>query len=638
MQPGVPAPSGRAGWIGVVSAAAAIAAYVVGCLIAGVSVDVRERDATILVFGALALCILALLGWRRAMRRADAATRALAEERTRQEQAERELRDVARARDRALVRERDRFRNDLSREAARADRLERLHAAQHGWVRTLGDRVARLHHAEGGEAGFDRVRETLLEASVELLEASRGVLLTRRPHDLSGALDVVANRGVEERPAAALAARFAREPVPEGTVVRESGELGDLVAIPIHLRERFHGVLVCVGRRGAFARHEDQALDALGDHVGAILQTERANAELRASYEGALRMLSEAVDARDPQLHGHSAEVARFAERIGRRLEIEPDERRLLSLASLLHDVGTIAVSERVLLKPGPLNPQEREVVELHPRIGAQVVSQVPSLRPLAPAILHHHERYDGTGYPNGLSGDDIPAPARLIAVADAFSAMMHDRPHRSRRSLDEACAVLEREAGTQFDPEMVRLLVEEVRGDPALVEDARREAAALDSIPLLGTGVGALTDNVTLLPSHRAFRDAIDSAARNSEMTGVPFIVAMVQLLELAQINRTEGYSAGDELLQACGKAMDRLAVRLGGVAGRDGGARLGLLVPRTGERDVRDVTTRVTRELGAARAVRVATAVWRAGDTGEALVRRALRRLADPSPSTPG
>jgi diguanylate cyclase (GGDEF)-like protein len=178
----------------------------------------------------------------------------------------------------------------------------------------------------------------------------------------------------------------------------------------------------------------------------------------------------------------------------------------------------------------------------------------------------------------------------------------------------------------------MVRLLVEEVRADPDLVEGARREAAEVASIPLLGVGVGALTDNLTLLPSHRAFRDAIAYAARNSEVTGVPFTIVLVRLLELKRINRREGYSAGDELLQACGRSLDRLAVRLGAIAGRDGGARLGLLVPRTDQREARELAARVTGEMGAARAVRVATAVWRPGDTGEAIVRRALRRLAEP------
>jgi diguanylate cyclase (GGDEF)-like protein len=213
---------------------------------------------------------------------------------------------------------------------------------------------------------------------------------------------------------------------------------------------------------------------------------------------------------------------------------------------------------------------------------------------------------------------------------------MTHARPHRAAHSVDEACAVLERGAGSQFDPEMVRLLVEEVRGDPDLVAGARREAEQQESIPLLGAGVGALTDNLTLLASHRAFRDAIADAARSSEMTGVPFTVLLVKLLELKRVNRREGYSAGDALLQACGRSLDRIAVRRGATAGRDGGGRLGLLVPQADERDARELATTVSREMGAARAVRIVTVVWRPGDTGEALVRRALRRLAEPGSET--
>src|SRR6476620_11485389 len=158
MQPGVSAPAGRAGWIGAALATTAIAAYVVVCLVAGVSIDVRERDSAILIFGALALIAVALVGWRRAMRRADAAVRALEEERTRHAQAEREVRDVSRARDLALVRERDRFRND------------------------------RMHREEGGEGDIDRVREVLLGTSLELSGATKGILITRRRGDVGGHL------------------------------------------------------------------------------------------------------------------------------------------------------------------------------------------------------------------------------------------------------------------------------------------------------------------------------------------------------------------------------------------------------------------------------------------------------------------
>jgi HD-GYP domain-containing protein (c-di-GMP phosphodiesterase class II) len=461
MQPGVSAPASRAGWIGAASATAAIAAYVVVSLVAGVSVDVRERDSAILIFGALALAAAALVGWRRAVARADAAVHRLEEERTRQAQAERELRDVARARDLALVRERDRFRNDLSREEARADGLERLHTAERRWHAALRDRVEGMHRQEGGEGDLDRVREVLLASSLELSGATKGMLITRRPGDVGGHLDVVAAQGVEPAAGEAQAERFAAEPVSPGTVIREQGELGDTVVIPIPQRDRFHGVLIAAGRRGGFAEHDDAVLVALGEHLGAILQAERLNAELRESYVGALHMLAEAIDAKDPRLHGHSAEVARFAEAMGRRLEVEPDEQRLLSLASLLHDVGTVGVSERVLLKPGPLNAQEREVVEEHPRIGARVVAQVPALRPLVPAILHHHERYDGEGYPDRLAGRDIPLASRILTVADAYVAMTEDRQYRRARPRFEVDHEFRDCSGLQFDPYVVEALRE---------------------------------------------------------------------------------------------------------------------------------------------------------------------------------
>jgi HD-GYP domain-containing protein (c-di-GMP phosphodiesterase class II) len=123
---------------------------------------------------------------------------------------------------------------------------------------------------------------------------------------------------------------------------------------------------------------------------------------------------------------------------------------------SLLHDLGKIGISERILLKPAALTPEERGVIELHPRIGHRLVERVEALEPIADAILHHHERWDGGGYPDGLAGEDISLEARIICVADSFSAMTADRPYRRRMPLDEACAELERCAGTQFDPRVV--------------------------------------------------------------------------------------------------------------------------------------------------------------------------------------
>ena len=204
-------------------ATAAIAAYVVVCLVAGVSVDVRERDSAILIFGALAL--VPWRSWAGAGRWGGPMSPCArsTEERTRQAQAERELRDVARARDLALVRERDRFRNDLSREEARAERARapphrrrRLHAA-------MRDRVDGMHRQEGGEGDLDRVREVVGIPRWSCPAPRGGCCITRRPRDVGGHLDVVAAQGVSRPPREAQAERFAAEPIPAGTVIRETG-------------------------------------------------------------------------------------------------------------------------------------------------------------------------------------------------------------------------------------------------------------------------------------------------------------------------------------------------------------------------------------------------------------------------------
>ncbi len=179
---------------------------------------------------------------------------------------------------------------------------------------------------------------------------------------------------------------------------------------------------------------------------------------------------------------GHGEEVASYVTAVADRLGLEPRRREELVYAALLHDLGKIAISESILLKPSELSAEERGVIQLHPRIGAELVRQVAALRAIGPAVEHHHERWDGTGYPGGLAADAIPVEARVLAVADAFSAMTADRPYRAALSFDEACAELERCAATQFDPMCVRLFVEEARRRPpnavrpdALVPNARR-------------------------------------------------------------------------------------------------------------------------------------------------------------------
>src|SRR3954451_20994659 len=198
----------------------------------------------------------------------------------------------------------------------------------------------------------------------------------------------------------------------------------------------------------------------------------------RSARIATVRLLAQALEEKDPYLRGHSDEVSSYAASVADRMGMDDEAHDRLVLGSLLHDVGKLAIGERILLKPAELTPEERSIVEEHSAIGSRIVEHVPGLAEIAPAVLHHHERWDGRGYPHGLRGDSIPLEARIIAVADSFSAMTADRPYRRRMTLDDACAELERCAGTQFDPDVVEAFVREVRKRPPSGGEHPLEAA----------------------------------------------------------------------------------------------------------------------------------------------------------------
>ncbi len=415
----------------------------------------------------------------------------------------------------------DRANEELLEERRRLARSDDARQTERRWTEQIRGHLRRLARERGPLSESSGVPANVLPTAMGLLGASKGVLYRREP---SGALAVVHHEGFTADPAeSGIATRAAREALGTGRPVRVEdedrlngagtapvdAEIAQLLALPLGA-DGVQGVLVLANRAGGFDAHPDDVLLGLGQTVAAALEDADAREELRDAFLSTVAVLAEALEAKDRSLLVHARTTASYVGAVAGRLGLEPRRRDELVYAALLHDVGKLAISERILLKPAELTAEERQTCQLHPRVGALLVAQVPALRTIEAAILHHHERWDGDGYPDRLAEDEIPIEARIVAVADAFSAMTSDRPYRRRRSLEEACEELERCSATQFDPLVVRLFVEEVRrrppslGSPDVLDRVFADPELMrhrrEGEPILGSGALALAKALTLL------------------------------------------------------------------------------------------------------------------------------------------
>jgi putative nucleotidyltransferase with HDIG domain len=194
--------------------------------------------------------------------------------------------------------------------------------------------------------------------------------------------------------------------------------------------------------------------------------------KLEEAYVSTVKVVSAAIDARDPFTLGHSTRVAALSQKIGEAIGLSHQDLEDLEIASLLHDVGKLKTPDLVLLKDGPLDPQEHHEISNHSENGAAILSRAPSLQKFIPAVRHHHEWYNGEGYPDGLRGDDIPLFAAIIAVADAFDAMTSARPYKRALSHEEALQELTLFAGRQFNPRLVEVFHQVIESSPLIAEN----------------------------------------------------------------------------------------------------------------------------------------------------------------------
>jgi HD-GYP domain-containing protein (c-di-GMP phosphodiesterase class II) len=204
-------------------------------------------------------------------------------------------------------------------------------------------------------------------------------------------------------------------------------------------------------------------VEAIASSFGEALHRARLVADLEGAFTTALAVLTSTVEAKDDYTACHGEDVAELAERVALRMSLTVTGAREVRYAAMLHDIGKVAVPSEILLKPGPLTDEEWVVMRGHAAVGGDLVGRIDAFAHLAPAVRASHERWDGGGYPDGLSGEQIPLAARIIAACDTYDAIITDRPYRPGRSPQEACAELMRVVGAQLDSRVVDALMEEL-------------------------------------------------------------------------------------------------------------------------------------------------------------------------------
>ncbi len=219
--------------------------------------------------------------------------------------------------------------------------------------------------------------------------------------------------------------------------------------------------LVYIDRFAFLSTGQRRLVALLVATASSAVESNFLNRNLKRSYYQTIKTLANAIEARDRYTAGHTDRVYRFARIIARKMGWGVKRLSELRTGCLLHDIGKIGVPDSILNKPERLTDYERNIMMKHPEMGARILKGIPFLRPIIPFILYHHEKYDGSGYPYGLAGEEIPIEGRLLAVVDTFDAMTSDRPYRKGLPAERALAELKEFSGSQFDPEIVKLFFE---------------------------------------------------------------------------------------------------------------------------------------------------------------------------------
>jgi HD-GYP domain-containing protein (c-di-GMP phosphodiesterase class II) len=239
-----------------------------------------------------------------------------------------------------------------------------------------------------------------------------------------------------------------------------------IMAVPLVAKGKIIGVAEVLNKRRnrKFNKTDLEMFESLSNQIAVAIENAALYRELDELFLASIRAIVEAVDAKDPYTRGHSARVVEYSLVIGEAMNMKKEELKKLEISAILHDVGKIGIPDRILGKPGKLTFEEYAYMKRHPVLGSSIIEPIAELQGLIPNIMHHHERYDGTGYPRGLKGEKIPLYARIICVADSFDAITTDRPYRKKKSLKTAFSELTNNVDTQFDKKLVGIFIREYK------------------------------------------------------------------------------------------------------------------------------------------------------------------------------
>jgi HD-GYP domain-containing protein (c-di-GMP phosphodiesterase class II)/pSer/pThr/pTyr-binding forkhead associated (FHA) protein len=353
---------------------------------------------------------------------------------------------------------------------------------EHALLESAQQYLSTLHHVSDAlsrASGVEGLFDSILSAILDVTKGDRAAILMREPDAAADAdVNVVAVRartGAANAGNMVLSRTVVHDVLDDGISAFTHDALSDerygsgesivrqrirsVMCAPMRTTDAILGVLYVDSQSAhEFSEAELELLAAIGNQAGIALHRARLLAEVEQMFLDVMKAIAAIIDAKDGYTHRHSERVAAFAVRLAHELGLSTDDRRVVELSSLLHDVGKIGVPDAILNKPGKLTADEYAEMRRHPGHGAAILSNIqsPKVVELLPGVKYHHERWDGTGYPEGLRGEEIPLLGRILSVADFLDALTSDRSYRKGLCIDEVVRMIQEESGRAFDPAVV--------------------------------------------------------------------------------------------------------------------------------------------------------------------------------------